>query len=247
MAPDWVLAQSQPAWQEHYGSRFDDYRLPQSKEARETLATEVGADGLALLTAIYATDAPAWLREIPAVQILRRIWIQNYTWTAQCTLRWRTNDELPPASQFISSPHDPDARYSQKRTTSWVGYKVYLTESCDADLPHLITNVETTPATTADDAVTPIIHTALLQRDLLPSVHLADTGFIDAELIVESNQRYQLDLLGPVRPDNHRQAREGRGFAAQDFVIDWERQQATYPPNAPVSVGHRPSINRRTR
>src|SRR5690242_21215711 len=57
------------------------------------------------------------------------------------------------------------------------------------------TNVETTPATTADDAVTPTIHAALAQRDLLPAVHLVDTGFVDAELLVESERRYHLDLL----------------------------------------------------
>jgi transposase len=68
-------------------------------------------------------DAPHWLRTIPAVQTLRQVWIQNYTWMTQGTLRWRTNDEIPPAGQFISSPYDPDARYSQKRSTSWVGYK----------------------------------------------------------------------------------------------------------------------------
>jgi transposase len=67
VAPAWVLAQCQPAWRERYGSRFDDYRLPESKEARDALATTVGADGLVLLTAIYAPDAPAWLREVPAV------------------------------------------------------------------------------------------------------------------------------------------------------------------------------------
>jgi transposase len=50
----------------------------------------------------------------------------------------------------------------------------------------------------------------LQQRHLLPSVHLADTGFVDAELIVESDQRYQLDLLGLVRLDNHREARRVR-------------------------------------
>jgi transposase len=59
-----------------------------------------------------------------------------------------------------------------------------LTESCDPDLPHLITNVETTPATTSDEAVTPLIHVSLQARDLLPSMHFADTGFIDAELMV---------------------------------------------------------------
>lgn len=243
VAPAWIVAQSQPEWLERYGPRVEDYRLPESKAAREALATVIGADGLTLLTAIYAADAPNWLRTIPAVQTLRQVWIQNYTWTAQGNLRWRTNEEIPPAGQFISSPYDPDARYSQKRSTSWVGYKAHLTESCDADLPHLITNVETTTATTADDAVTPTIHAALQQRDLLPVVHLMDTGFIDAELIVESERQYHLDLLGPVRGDYRRQAREGLGFAAQDFTIDWEHQQATCPAGH-TSLSWSPAVDK---
>jgi transposase len=243
--PDWVLAHSHPDWLERYGPRFEDYRLPESKDERAALATLIGADGLLLLRAIYAADAPSWLREIPAVETLRRVWIQNYTWTDHGTLRWRVNDETPPAGQFISSPYDQDARYSQKRGLTWIGYKVHLSESCDADLPHLITNVETTTATTADDAVTPTIHAALEQRDLLPEIHLVDTGFVDAELIIESERRYQLDLLGPARGDYHRQAREGNGFAAQDFRIDWEVQRATCPAGK-TSISWTPAIDKRT-
>jgi transposase len=56
----------------------------------------------------------------------------------QGRLRWRTNDETPPAGQYISSPYDHDARSSQRRGLTWIGYKVHLTERCDADLPHLI-------------------------------------------------------------------------------------------------------------
>ena len=224
VAPDWIVAHSQPAWLERYGPRFADDRLPESTAEREALATTIGADGQALLTAIAAPDALPWLDQVPAVHTLGGVWIQNYTWTLQGTLRWRTHEELPPAGQFISSPYDLDAHYSQKRTTSWVGYKVHLTESCDDDLPHLITNVETTAATTADDAVTPRIHAALAERDLLPSVHLADTGFVDAELLVESDRQYAIDLLGPVRGNYHRQAREDHGFAAHNFRIDWDAE-----------------------
>jgi transposase len=245
VAPVWLLGQSQPEWLERYGPRIEDYRLPESKAEREALATVIGADGLTLLTAIYAPDTPHWLCKIPAVQTLRQVWIQNYAWTAQGTLRWRTSDEIPPAGRFISSPYDPDARYSQKRSTSWVGYKAHLTESCDADLPHLITNVETTTATTADDAVTPAIHAALQQRDLLPAVHLVDTGFIDAELIVESDRQYHLELFGPVRGDYRRQAREGLGFAAQDFTIDWYSQRATCPAGC-TSISWTPALDKRT-
>lgn len=245
VAPTWLLVHSERDWVDRYGPRFLDSRLPQSKAEREALATLIGADGGALLTAVYATDAPPWLREVPAVETLRQVWVQNYTWTLQGTLRWRTNEDLPPASRFISSPYDLDAHYSQKRTTSWVGYKVHLSESCDDDLPHLITNVETTPATTADDVVTPRIHAALEQRGLLPTVHLVDTGFIDAELLVESERAYQVDLLGPVRGDYHRQAQEGQGFAAQDFTIDWETLQATCPAGK-SSISWTPAIDKRT-
>jgi hypothetical protein len=104
-----------------------------------------------------------------------------------------------------------------------------LSESCDDDLPHLITNVETTAATTTDAAVTPRIHAALAQRDLLPSVHLVDSGFIDTDLLVESDTQYGLDLLGPVQGDSNWQARAEQGFAAPQFHIDWERQQAICP------------------
>jgi transposase len=55
------------------------------------------------LAHIYTADAPAWLREIPAVEILRRIWIQNYVWV-EGQLHWRSNEDLPPGKQFINSP-----------------------------------------------------------------------------------------------------------------------------------------------
>ena len=57
----------------------------------------------------------------------------------------------------ITSPYDLEARYSSKRETHWVGYKVHLTETCDADYPELITQVMTTPATTQDSVMGPAI------------------------------------------------------------------------------------------
>jgi len=244
VAPDWLLTRSQPEWLDRYEKRFEDERLPEAAAERTALATEVGRDGSRILSAVIATDAPDWLRHIPAIETLRRVWIQNYTWTEQETLRWRTNEETPPAGQYISSPYDHDCRYSQKRGLTWIGYKVHLTESCDPDLPHLITNVETTTATTSDDAVTERIHEALKQRDLLPEIHLTDTGYIDAELLIESERRYQLDLLGPVRGDYHRQAKEGKGFAAADFVIDWEAQHVTCPAEK-TSISWTPAVDNR--
>jgi transposase len=124
-------------------------------------------------------------------------------------VRWRTEEEgIPPASQFLSSPHDIEARYGKKHSASWVGYKVHLTETYEDEAPHLIVHVATTPAPVADGDVTPAIHAALRGTDLLPGKHLADTAYVDAELLVDSRREYGVDLIGPTRPDYRR----GRGI-----------------------------------
>lgn len=74
-APDWLRALTPPEWVERYGRRFDDYQFPQGKPERYVLAETIGADGFRLLDAVYAPDAPLFLRELPAVQVLRAIWI----------------------------------------------------------------------------------------------------------------------------------------------------------------------------
>lgn len=121
-------------------------------------------------------------------------------------------------------------RFCQKRETTWVRYKVRVTETCDEDAPRLVTHAETTLATTADGQVTTPIHTALQAQDLLPADHIVDTACRDAKLLVTSQQDYGVNLVGPTRQDTGWQARQdGNGFTAQDFKLDWEHQQATCP------------------
>src|SRR5262249_56076842 len=84
----------------------------------------------------------------------------------------RTRDEQPPSAVRIASPYDPEARYSSKRDTPWVGHKLHLTETCDPGQPDLITQVLTTPATTPDCVMGPTIHHDPPQPDLLPGTHL---------------------------------------------------------------------------
>jgi len=139
-------------------------------------------------------------------------------------VHWRAAEEIPPATTFISSPHDLDAHYAKKRTTQWVGYKVHITETCEDDLPHLVTQVETMTGPIADGDATPVIHDTLARRGLLPRTHLVDTGYLDAELLVSSRLDYAVDLFGPTRANRHWQARAGEGFDIQHFRVDWERQ-----------------------
>jgi hypothetical protein len=52
--------------------------FPRAEDKRTTMAVQVGADGFELLEATHAGHAPAWLREVPAVAVLRRVWIRQY-------------------------------------------------------------------------------------------------------------------------------------------------------------------------
>src|SRR5262249_18247047 len=124
------------------------------------------------------------------------------------------------------------------------GYRVHLTEKCDAECPRLITTVETTAAPTADNETLPDIHAALKARDLLPRTHLVDSGYIAADLLVTTGKDYGVDLCGPPRANYHWQAQAATGFAASDFTIDWQRQQATCPLGR-TSTTWRPTIDRR--
>jgi transposase len=244
LAPDWLRAHGRPEWAERYERRPDDARLPSKSAERQALAEAIGRDGLELLVAVDADEAPSWLRDLPALRVLRAVWIQNYLVT-ESGVRWRTEkDGLPPAARFISSPYDADAHYARKHTTAWVGYKVHLTETCEDSTPNLITNVETTPGPVADGAATPDIHRELAERDLLPGCHVVDTGYLDAELLVSIPQQYGVDLLGPTRKDYHWQARAGQGFDAQGFAINWEDEQATCPAGR-TSISWTPAVDKR--
>jgi transposase len=243
VAPEWLRAVSPPEWRDRYTRRAEDDRLPSTQTARAALALTIGNDGRRLLSAVDHPDAPPWLREVPAVAILRRVWIQHYWWDST-QLQWREADNTPPAARFISSPYDPEAHDARKHTTQWVGYKVHLTETCEDDLPHLITHVETTPSPTADGATTPKIHAALQRRGLLPGTHIVDTGFLDADLLVQSRDDFGVELLGPTRLDYHWQAQAGAGFDAQHFPIDWDRQRATCPAGK-TSISWTPAIDNR--
>jgi transposase len=227
-APQWLKSWVPQEWVDRYGQRIENYRLPRDKASRRELAQLIGADGFQLLAACYEPDAPVYLRQVEAVEILRQVWIQQY-YVEDNDIRWRRQEEQPPHSQVICSPYEIEARYATKRDTHWTGYKVHLTETCDPDAPRLITHVATTPSTTTDDQVTPQIHADLAARDLLPREHLVDTGYVDAHLLVESTRNYDVELLGPVPPDPSWQGRVRGGFDIPNFTIDWDAQRVTCP------------------
>jgi transposase len=228
VAPVWLQALAPLEWYDRYSRRVENAHLPKTEEARKALAAVIGADGQPLLGAIAAAADQPWLQEVPAVKTLQQVWAEQYI-EVNGHLSWREVKAMPSPADLIASPDDPEARYSTKREIEWVGYKVHLTETCETDTPHVIVNVETTPATTPDDHMVKRVHASLEPRALLPTAHLVDKGYTDSQVLVESQRRYGVTRIGPVADDPSWQARTATGFDTSPFRVDWERQIVTCP------------------
>jgi transposase len=118
-----------------------------------------------------------------------------------------------------------------------------VTETCEPGQVHLITNVETTPAVTADVDLTAPIHAAVAAQGLLPGDHLLDAGFVDVQLLVGSQFEHGVRLVGPMRPDVSWQAQADQGFDIAHFTIDWEGRRVT-SPEGKTSVLWKPGRDR---
>jgi transposase len=159
--PDWLAQRICVAdFARRYGTPMTSWRPPLSQAGRDELAVAYARDGYALLEAVYDSAAPAWLRELPAVDVLRRVLLQNYTRTitgdGREVIRWREkqpeDDGLPPGHARIASPYDTDARWAARRDTFWLGYKLHITETCDDPPPCSCRPAGAAPRPAADGA-----------------------------------------------------------------------------------------------
>lgn len=227
VAPEWLTSLIQPEWGKRYSRRVDTHHL--SKTKRKTLAKEIGGDGHFLFKAIYQEDTPDEVKQLSSVEVLRRIWIQQY-YANDDKIYWREKDQYgtPTSQTMIGSPDEIDARYGSKDSRTWTGYKVHLTETCDETAPRLITQVETTVATTPDASVLENIQNDLVSRNLTPESQWVDGGYPNVDVLLSSQDK-GIDLIGPMRPDTSWQAKMEGGYDQTKFVIDWDDMIATCP------------------
>jgi transposase len=227
LEPDWLKSRIPADWYVRYGTRIEGYRLSKEEKEQERLALQIGKDGRQLLTWVYEEGSPE-IQQNEAVEILRRVWVQEY-YQQDENISWRDPGNTPPSELRIDSPYDPEARYSEKRGQGWVGYKVHLTETCEEDTPHIIVQVETTPAPQPDFEAIPPIHEDLAAKNLLPGEHLIDQGYMNIRHVVIAENSYGIQTIGRPMPDSSWQARAGKGFDLSSFSIDWIRCVVTCP------------------
>lgn len=228
VAPDWLEKRVPEEWFRRYSRRIEEYRLPKGEQKRYEYAVVIGQDGYLLLSEIDQKETPLQIKQLESVNVLRQMWEHQYT-TEKNKVRLRTGKELLPAGERFDSPYDPEAHFGNKRAITWHGYKVHLTETCDEEGVHLITQVETTSSVIPDVELGEKIQTDLAAKKLLPKEHLVDAGYVDAQWLAESRERLAVEVIGPVREDIQWQAKTGSGFALSDFSIDWENRRVTCP------------------
>jgi len=222
--PGWVAELIPASFQDSYEERKSIYGLSQS-QIRERLV-QAGADGFWLLHQLEQS-APGQVLDLPEVKLLRQVLEQQFP----------QGPHQPPAAkrpagkEVIESPHEPEARAGTKRSQHWIGYKAQLTETCDAERPALIVDVEATHACAQDSPQLPGIQERLAQLELLPAEQYVDQGYMSAPHLIASEQ-LGIALLGPPPQDTH----PNKGFRQSAFQVDEATQLVSCP------AGHQSSL-----
>jgi transposase len=233
----WSEAVIPPSWGERYGERFvmQRYRAEEWKDYE----AHIGEDGQWLLTRLDRGGAPADLKDLPEVQVLRTVWAQQFR-EAQGQMVYQDLKKYDGHTQ-IQTPHDPEARYSRKRRAEWVGDKVQLTETDDEGYPHLITDIVGTGSNRTDYEELPHIQQRLVKRQCKPAEHYVDAGYLSGPNL-KSSQTRKIDLIGPLPPVVTPQDLIPDGITQAQFQVDAENNRVTCPQGHtvgnPTAVGN---------
>jgi transposase len=68
-----------------------------------------------------------------------------------------------------------------------------------------------------------------VDKELPPQEHIVDSASRDAALLLSSHKEQGITLVGPTRANGSWQAREEGAYDIDQFVIDWEQEQARCP------------------
>lgn len=138
----------------------------------------------------------------------------------------------------VSTPHDPEATWSTKKSIDkkgWVGYKVQVCETAP-EVPReqgeptiaIITAIVTQPAITSDNGSLPDVlaeHNQNLPKHQ-PSEVYTDAGYTSAPALNQAEEK-GYELIGPIGAPPHSNTR----FGSNSFKIDIPNRIAICPNN----------------
>ena len=229
---EWSEEVLPPSWEDQYGERFVMQRHTE-KEWQEYEAN-IGNDGQWLLKRLMDGGAPAGLQELSEVKLLETVWAQQFSERAsqacQDEAEKMTFTELKKYDGHtqIATPHDPEAHYSRKRHSEWIGDKVQVTDTDDAGYPHIITDIVSTDSNLTDYQALPDIQERLEQRQCKPGEHYVDAGYMSGFNLANSKSLH-IDLIGPLAFAVTAQDLMVDGITQAQFQVDLPQKSVTCP------------------
>jgi transposase len=190
--------------------QVENSRLPKAESQRTARAQQIAADGLHLLHALEPPEAAESLKDERSVQLLRQVWQQDDDLSGG-KANWRAGPQANEDEAIMPCPSEPEARTGKKRETTCFGYKVQLSESCALEttqhapgraLPPLIVQVQTSVANVADVDMTEVVQEDRAQHHLLPEQQIVESGYVEAQLLLKSQQHSGVKLVAPVLSDS---------------------------------------------
>ena len=225
--PQWILAIMRPEWETRYVHRVEDFRLPKSENQLAKTVNQIRKDGQDILDAIQTSPYRDALMGLPSIRVLSKVWQQQFD-TAERGFQFKPSDSMVSSGEKVISPYDDEAAFSKKGEIVWEGYKVHLSETCDDDLPSMITSVVTTGASVPDQMMGSYIQDDLEAKDCKPTEHLVDGGYLSAAYL-EASERLGIEVIGPIPQTSDWQSKVEGGITMDQFEVDWEQHYAQCP------------------
>jgi len=172
VAAEWCEQALPPTLRQAYSERQGEYGL--SDAEAKTRLIEAGKDAFWFLAQVDRS-APAVVRELAEVVTLRTVLQQQFP-----DGPGRPPAKRPAGGDIIETPHESEVRRASKRGHAWTGYKMQVTETHDADLPHLIVDLEVTEATANDSPELSKIQDRLEERGIVPTEQQVDQSYVSA-------------------------------------------------------------------
>jgi transposase len=213
----WTLRYLPASFVETYAPR---QRLDwKGKAALAEPLQRMAQDGEWLLEQVKRFGTPA-LQDLAEVRTLRRVLNEQFR-ASRATVQYTPTGHY--RGNYLVSPYDLDARRSMKHTTTWVGYKLHVTESIGKT--RFITDVVVTPAPEPDNQQLQAVQARLIQRNVRPKRQYVDQGYMSAANLAHSMAN-GIDLRGRLLEDT---SGKQAGFRLQDFQVDIARRVAICP------------------
>jgi transposase len=205
-------------YRDHWSISHSDYQMTDSQ--RKEALDRVGQDIYWLLS-FLETNKKSFLR-LPELEVLQTLFYQHFT--LQDSQKICLKDKADTGKDKIQSPHEPEARYSEKRGKSWVGYKTHITETAnEKGEVNFVTDITTTNSCEQDNETLSGIQEKLEAANLKPEQQSVDKGYVTGANLSESDKK-DIQLMGEASQLNNKSL-----FTADDFIVDYQTMTATCP------------------